>query len=188
MELVVGNINQLSKYQKIELFKYRHDIFVKKLGWELNTPDNIEVDQFDNEDSVYVIAKKYEEIVGCARLLPTTRPYLLEEVFPELLNGLQPPKSEEIWEVSRFTNSYLSNGVNNPDQIGGVEFGGFLKEVMRVAKREGAKKLISVSPIGIERLLRKSNIKAHRAGKPMIVNGHSILACWIDIDQLDEQD
>lgn len=77
-------------YSKIA--HYRHKVFVKRLGWPLQTQNGIELDQFDRPDTVYVVAQDDEGcIVGCARLLPTTRPYLLGEVFPQLLNGLAPP-------------------------------------------------------------------------------------------------
>ncbi len=36
------------------------------------------------------------------RLLPTTGPYMLADVFPQLLRGEDPPKAEHIWEISRF--------------------------------------------------------------------------------------
>ncbi len=42
------------------------------------------------------------EIIGTARLLPTTQPYLLGEVFPQLMNGLPVPACEDVWELSRF--------------------------------------------------------------------------------------
>ena len=51
---------------------------------------------------VYVVGEEAGRVVGCARLLPTTRPYLLGEVCPQLLNGMPPPSSPEIWELSRF--------------------------------------------------------------------------------------
>ena len=35
-------------------------------------------------------------------MLPTTRPYLLDEVFPHLLHGIAPPHSPDVWELSRF--------------------------------------------------------------------------------------
>jgi N-acyl-L-homoserine lactone synthetase len=55
-----------------------------------------------------------------------------------------------------------------------------LRESIACAVAHGAKRLISVSPIGVERLLRRTGIRSHRAGPPMIVDGHPIFACWID--------
>jgi N-acyl-L-homoserine lactone synthetase len=92
MKIVSGNQADLSPSLYADLGCYRHEVFVELLQWDLNTPEGIEQDQFDRQDTVYVVARNDEgRINGCARLLPTTKPYLLGEVFPELLNGLTPP-------------------------------------------------------------------------------------------------
>jgi len=57
-----------------------------------------------------------------------------------------------------------------------------LSTTIDCAAAHGAKRLITVSPIGIERLLRHTGVHAHRAGPPMIIDGHPIFACWIEID------
>ncbi len=188
MNILSGFSSQLTSTIKNDLFKYRFDVFVKTLGWNLNTPNGIEVDQFDHDETLYVVAKdNFGDIMGCARLLPTTKPYLLEVVFPELLNGLDVPKSSDIWEISRFTNvqpgeSTNNSAIGNNGQISELSFSNLLHSAIACAKAQGAKRLISVSPVGIERLLRKVGIKAYRAGPPKIIDGHAILACWIDIE------
>ncbi len=56
-----------------------------------------------------------------------------------------------------------------------------LKKAAECAASKGAKRLITVSPIGVERLIRRAGFHAHRAGPPMIVDGDPIFACWIEI-------
>jgi len=104
MEFLAGSSNEIPDNVRSELFHYRYKVFVEQLGWDLDTPHDREKDQFDHHDTLYVIARDiHKQVVGCARLLPTTSSYLLEEVFPQLLNGMPAPKSPEIWELSRFT-------------------------------------------------------------------------------------
>jgi len=188
MNVLSGFSSQLTSDVKAELFKYRYNVFIETLGWELDTPKDMEVDKFDHDETLYVVAKSNEgDVVGCARLLPTTEPYLLEEVFPELLNGQAAPKSPDVWEISRFTNLVSSQNetgmtVGNGGQISEMSFTELLQAAIQCAKKQGAKRLISVSPIGIERLLRKAGINGNRIGPPKVVNGHAIIACWIDID------
>ena len=178
---------QLSHETKDKLFNYRYQVFVKQLGWELDVQPNLEVDQFDHDQTLYIIATDDKDIVGCARLLPTTLPYLLEEVFPELLNGMPPPKEDTIWELSRFTSMDLKSNQSTPkDQLSNSTTAALIKKSMSVARRHGAKYIISVSPIGIERLLRGLDITAHRAGPPKIIDGYPLVACWIDL--LENQD
>lgn len=184
MDIISGIKNSLPEGMYSELSIYRHEVFVEMLGWELNAPTGYEQDQFDRSDTIYVVARGNDDrIVGCARLLPTTKPYLLGEVFPELLNGLSPPNSPDIWELSRFAAVDARNSTNT----GRVQYPSsgtlcLLRSAIQTAASLGAKRLISVSPIGMERLLRNSGFSSHRAGPPMIVDGHPIFACWIDID------
>lgn len=162
--------------------RYRHQVFVEQLGWELETRDGAELDQFDRPDTVYVVAQDDEgRINGCARLLPTTRSYLLGEVFPQLLNGLPPPCSADIWELSRFAAVDLNSPVPAQGQFSSPITIKLLQESIACAAAHGAKRLISVSPIGVERLLGRYGFHAHRAGPPMVVDGHPIFACWIEI-------
>ena len=183
MEYITSTSDSLEEQVRNEFFKYRYNVFVERLGWELETDCHAETDQFDHENTVYVIAvDDQDHITGCARLLPTTEPYLLEEVFPELLNGMRPPKSTEIWELSRFTSLDLNGqktGKNS--QFSSPATVELLKNTIECARARGAKRIISVSPLGIERLLRKAGFNAHRAGPPKIIGGYPLFACWIEL-------
>lgn len=163
---------------------YRRRVFVETLGWELDTQNGMELDQFDRPDTVYVVAQDDNGSVnGCARLLPTNQPYLLGEVFPQLLNGLPPPCSPEVWELSRFAAVDFNNHTDSAlGQFSSPIAIGLLQESIACAAVHGAKRLITVSPLGIERLLRRAGFHAHRAGPPMIIGGHPIFACWIGVD------
>ncbi len=186
MHYVSGSYTQLNQSEKNQLFKYRHEVFVGQLGWELETPNGLDIDQYDHEKTMYVIAKNDQsDVVGCARLLPTTEPYLLEEIFPELMEGNDLPKSSDIWEISRFSAFDLGTDVGGRT---GHQFSSkaaieLLRATIQCAIRRGAKKIISVSPIGIERLLRAAGFAAKRAGSPKNIDGHSLFACWIELQE-----
>lgn len=185
MEFISGPTHHLPEKTPYNLARYRFQVFVEELGWKLDTNNGIELDQFDRPDTQYIVARdEYEQIIGCARLLPTTKPYLLEEVFPQLLNGKKPPKSEEVWELSRFTALNLNNQDSiQPNQLSSKSTLQLLDKVIEYAKQHGAKRLISVSPIGVERLLRNTKYHTHRAGPPMVIDGHPLIACWIYLDE-----
>jgi N-acyl-L-homoserine lactone synthetase len=184
MYVLSGASEELPKGLHSKVSTYRHKVFVEQLGWELNTQNGAELDQFDRPDTVYVVAQDDEgQVFGCARLLPTTRPYLLGEVFPQLLNGLPPPNSPDVWELSRFAAMDLNNHTSKQGQFSSPVAIKLLQESIARAASHGAKRLITVSPIGIERLLRRAGFHSHRAGPPMIVDGHPIFACWIELKQ-----
>lgn len=185
MHIFSGAAEKLPAGLYTDIARYRHTVFVEQLGWALQVRDGMEQDQFDCHDTLYVVARNGEgRIYGCARLLPTTRPYLLSEVFPQLLNGLPAPRSKDVWELSRFAAVDISaKPTSESRQFSSSIAVELLQESIACAAERGAKRLITVSPIGIERLLRKAGFYAHRAGPPMIIDGHPIFACWIEIDQ-----
>jgi acyl homoserine lactone synthase len=169
-------------YRKVG--QYRQKVFVETLGWDLQTRDGMELDQFDRPDTLYMVSQDDEGCVnGCARLLPTHRPYLLGEVFPELMNGQPVPCSPEIWELSRFAAvDFNARGGAALAQFSSGIAVQLLRQAIACAAEQGARRLITVSPIGIERLLRHTGVHAHRAGPPMIIDGHPIFACWIEVE------
>lgn len=82
----------------------RKRIFVDALKWNIPVVDGkYEIDQFDNEDAVYLLALdgKKETHLGSVRLLPSSKPHLLGDVFPTLCdNGV--PRGDDIWEITRL--------------------------------------------------------------------------------------
>jgi len=51
-----GTINSFSGEYFRGLSQYRYRVFVEMLGWELQCQADFEVDQFDRDDTVYVVA------------------------------------------------------------------------------------------------------------------------------------
>lgn len=86
-----------------EMHRQRKKVFVDRLGWDLPmTQGDLEVDQFDDEAAVYLLAlDRSGAVTGSLRLLPSLRPHLLGDLFPHLCDG-PVPRGEEVWEVSRF--------------------------------------------------------------------------------------
>lgn len=177
----------------LSLARYRFQIFVKQLGWNLPCQGNgIERDKYDRADTVYVTTRDEQgDICGCARLLPTHRPYLSKELFPELLAGDAPaPASPDVWELSRFA----AGPAADPAAAGGVPPGAWsrrpewavrplLASVVECAARRGARRLIGVTFASMERLFRRIGVRSQRCGREQNIDGKRVIACWIDIDQ-----
>lgn len=180
MKTIIGKSKELSPAIEQALAVYRHRIFIERLGWTLPVENGVERDQFDHDDTLYVMTRDAEgAICGCARLLPTSAPYLLSEVFPHLMAGAPVPRSSEVWELSRFAAAAVGQNATVDARI---NTRCLLAESVRIAAAHGAKRLITVSPLGIERLLHRMGVHAHRAGPPMLAEGKPIFACWIEID------
>ncbi|RZL86032.1 MAG: GNAT family N-acetyltransferase [Variovorax sp.] len=183
MEILAGRPGDMAPRVLEDVARYRHKVFVETLGWDLVTEHGLERDQFDREDTLYLAARdSAESIVGTARLLPTDRPYLLGDVFPQLLSGMPVPCDPRIWELSRFAAvDFTATQGSALGQFSSPVAVALLEESLAIARRNGVERIITVSPLGVERLLRREGFRAHRAGPPMIVGGHPIFACWIEV-------
>jgi len=183
IQTISGSSSDFSPELENTIAQYRHKIFIERLGWPLPTENGLERDQFDRPDTVYVIARDTKgEICGCARLLPTTRSYLLGEIFPNLIPGLAIPCSADVWELSRFAAAPINN-ISETALDTAANTRCLLAAAVASATEHGAKRLITVSPLGVERLLYRMGVHAHRAGPPIFVDGKPIFACWIEIDE-----
>ena len=85
------------------MYCLRHRVFKERLGWSVTSIEGREHDKYDDLRPVYLLCRnEHDEVEGCWRLLPTTGPYLLKDVFGELLHGHPAPQDTRIWEISRF--------------------------------------------------------------------------------------
>ena len=57
-----------------------------------------------------------------------------------------------------------------------------LAAVVECAAQLGARQLIGVTFLSMERLFRRIGVHAHRAGPAQRIDGRMVVACWIDID------
>ncbi len=86
------------------MLRDRKTVLMDRLGWDLQSPDGLhEIDQFDSEDTQYLIVHQAStgRHLGSVRLLPSTGPHLLGDVFPHLCaDGV--PVGPDVWEITRL--------------------------------------------------------------------------------------
>ncbi|WP_175710895.1 acyl-homoserine-lactone synthase [Burkholderia ambifaria] len=183
LTLLSGRSADLSRETMNRLAEFRHKVFIQELGWSLPTGDGIEFDDFDHADTLYVVAcDRNGEIVGCGRLLPTDEPYLLGEVFPDLMGGASLPCARNVWELSRFAMS-MPRGESLTAEESWQNTRALMSEIVRVAHAHGANRLIAFSVLGNERLLKRMGVNVHRAAPPQMIDGKPTLPFWIEIDE-----
>lgn len=86
-----------------ELYHFRYRVFVQHAGWNLPCRQQQERDEFDTHDAVHLVSRAANgRIAGLLRLLPTTAPYMIEKLWPDLLAPYPAPRSPQIWEVTRL--------------------------------------------------------------------------------------
>lgn len=86
-----------------EMHRHRKVVFVERAGWKLSVEADRELDGYDRADTVYLLAKSQPEgeLLASARLLPTTAPHLMSDLFAAACRG-GVPRGPTIWEASRF--------------------------------------------------------------------------------------
>lgn len=86
-----------------QMHRHRKLVFVDRLRWSMPVSGDLEIDAYDRPDTVYLIAMRTrsEPVLASARLLPTTGPHLMGDLFAHAC-AAGPPSGPTIWEASRF--------------------------------------------------------------------------------------
>lgn len=167
-----------------KMFRFRTEMFCRRLNWQLQVTDGLEKDQYDALDPVYLVARTTRlDVESCARLLPTTGPYMLREVFAEMLQGEAAPQADDVWELSRFAvipegSAKCQQATLHPVTLrmmqGAVDF----------ADRNGISRYVVVTSVALERLLRRIGLSMRRFGRgeAMRIGGVLSVACWLHVN------
>lgn len=179
--VAMGSNTQLNVNVMRLLDQFRHDVFVKRLGWSLPMMNGVERDQYDTADAQYVVLSDGpERVTACARLLPTTGNYMLPDLFPQLLGSCAPPKDAAVWELSRFATSVRETREGRVLSLSKPTLE-LLDLVYEHARKLDVARLVLVTSIGIERLMLRAGVNAHRLGPPARVDGNLCVALYIEV-------
>lgn len=163
------------------MYELRHEVFVKRLGWKLNCPEGLEIDQFDHEDAVYLVMTNDQgQAIACARLLPTLKPNLIMDVFPFLIDGGRLPISRTTWEITRFAVDHrrerlgsLAEGANPAAML--------YCAIFEFAYRAGLEQMVSVSDRRMERIIRRFGGMMERTGRVYKMDGVEMVGELYDV-------
>lgn len=120
LHVVSARNRELYERQVEESFHIRHRIYVAERGWhDLDRGDKREVDQFDNDDAIYLLAldESTRGVLGGSRLVPSIKPHLMSEVFPQLASVRPLPREPAVFEWTRF---YVIPARREPHAISAV--------------------------------------------------------------------
>jgi N-acyl-L-homoserine lactone synthetase len=174
-----------SNYLGVELMRlmheFRHDIFVKRLGWSLPLVAGVERDEYDTEEAAYLVVRdESDRVTACARLLPTLGRYMLPELFPQLLGGRPEPRSAAVWELSRFAANVRETGEGRVLSLSKPTLD-LLEQVFGFAREKHISRLLLVTSVSIERLMLRAGVAAHRISHPATVDGKLCVALFIEV-------
>ncbi|KPY71497.1 Autoinducer synthesis protein RhlI [Pseudomonas syringae pv. syringae] len=157
MEILAGSASELGDSVYQSLIRFRYEVFIRKLRWRLPLDQQtarVETDQFDTPHARYIVGLEDGQVVSCARLLPTLKPYLLGEVFA-WISDAPLPVDPHVWEVSRFAAAKQAG----PD-VGAALF----RHALLEAGASGADTVVAVTTVQLERYFRRHGIWHERMG------------------------
>lgn len=129
-----------------QMFAQRKTMFIDKLGWDLSARNGQEIDEFDTQDTIYLVCidEQGGAIRNSLRLNPTIKPHLMSEILSEYCaKGV--PRGETIWEISRYC--YNPNYMRRHDRFDAMKQ--MMCGVMECSILYGLKKLTFVQHTAI---------------------------------------
>ncbi|MDB5118631.1 MAG: acyl-homoserine-lactone synthase [Mucilaginibacter sp.] len=157
----------------------RTKIFKTKKRWPVTIIDNMEIDEYDELNPFYLLIEDDSApnlIIGCWRILPTLGPYMLKNTFPELTSEAL-PESDDVWELSRFA---IQSTGTLPMQFSALSVGA-INQIIHFGIKNKLKGYVTVSSLGIERLLRRTDLPVKRLGEPKTIGTEKAVALFVDL-------
>ena len=163
MIIIVDGLNK-HQFQPLldDMFRLRARVFAGRLGWEVNIENDMEIDQFDHMDPSYIIGVDDNmNVISCARVLQTTGPHMLSDVFNAILCGQDPVRSPTIWESTRFcVDTARLKGEKSKHTVSTATCE-LMLGILEYAQDSGITDIITVIDPVMERVLKRSNNAPH---------------------------
>lgn len=149
-----------------QMFRLRAETFDERLKWDVEVQDGWERDSFDDLNPLYLLSVDQNGILqGALRLLPTTGPHMLRDVFGVLMEDDEPVVSPLIWESTRFCVSPKLASIRTENRLNRVT-GELLAGIVEVGQQAGLTSVISVYDARMKRVLRLAGCPADEIGSP----------------------
>lgn len=179
MLITVNKANKACEHIALRsMFAARKRVFVDLLKWNLPVlADRFEVDHFDDPNASYLIVTDPSgEHLASARLLPTTRPALLDSLFPFLVAG-PVPQGDRIAEITRFC---LSRDVSARERRVARDM--LLVGLVEHALANGIDTYTGVAELSWFRQIQTFGWRCRQLGEACEHEGRLLVALRIDID------
>jgi len=162
-----------------EMFEARKQVFVDLLGWDVPVLDErYEVDQFDDEHAAYLIVGCGDgRHAGSARLLKSTRPHILDTLFPNLCASA-PPTGPDVLEITRFC---LGRDQSARERLETRNI--LVSSLVRYALEHGIATYTGVAEMGWLQQILAFGWRCRPLGLPRTIGGRMLGALRIDISE-----
>lgn len=161
--------HQYARYGALldQIFRLRKRVFADQLGWKVTVSGAYEKDVYDDLNPAYLIwcDETASQLYGCVRLMPTTGPTLLYDVFRETFPSSCDLVAPSIWEGTRMCIDDEALMKDMPDLRPDRAFGLLLLALCEVALDHGIDTLISNYEPHMKRLYERAGAKPDELGR-----------------------
>ena len=86
-----------------QLLRLRYRQFKERQNYEVRVYKDMEYDQYDTPETVYLVwLGEQNAVCGTSRLNPTCGPYMLKDIWSDMVEGHELPASSDVWEGTRI--------------------------------------------------------------------------------------
>ncbi len=159
--------------------RLRHRVFVEQQRWDVPTFHGMEYDQYDTPAAVYLVWRDFEgEARAVARLSPTNRPYMVRDLWPDLVQSRALPDSPHIWEGTR-----LCVDQKLPKDIRRRAVSELLAGCLEYGLAHDIHEYIIVAPMIVLRTYKLCGCSIEALGTPRAIDGAELTAATCDVDE-----
>jgi N-acyl-L-homoserine lactone synthetase len=157
--------------------RLRYKMFVARQKWSVPSYRQLEYDEFDTPAATYILTvDDQHRALGSVRLIPTTRPYMVESLWPTLVNT-ELPHCASVWEASRFGCDRDLDAASRRCVVAQLILG-----CQEFGIATGIAQYLGVMPVRIFKYVIAANgCPVTQAGPALRLNGHETAAAHIDV-------
>ncbi|WP_353646895.1 acyl-homoserine-lactone synthase [Mesorhizobium sp. WSM2239] len=150
-----------------QMFRLRKKVFYDKLGWDVSVRGEWERDSYDELGPAYLlwVDREARVVYGAIRLLPTTGPTLLYDVFRRTFPDRVDLVAPGIWEGTRMCVDEALLQRDHPGTEAGHAFCLLLLALCEVALAHGIHTMVSNYEPHLKRIYQKAGAELDELGR-----------------------
>ena len=166
-----------------EMHRLRARVFKDRLNWDVKVEQGKERDRFDDCNPLYLLSVDTSgTVMGTLRLLSTTGPNMLRDVFPMLLAEGEVVESPTIWESTRFAVDGSAAPTPNGGKVNRVTTE-LLCGIVEIGIMAGLTDIVSVFDAHMLRVLRTAGYAPELLGRPQKIGAVTTHAGLFDVSE-----
>jgi len=185
-EYTVKNIS--SEDELLQAFRLRHEVFCEELGWVPQTPDRLEMDDYDDYAVSFGIFDAESELVAYLRLIMPTDRFMMEREFRHMVSPDHVIRKEhDTAEISRLCISLDARRDQADTGFGKHTLSVvLLKGVYRWCELNGIRYLYAVTEDKVYRIARARGFTFELIGEPISMpEGINVVVIRLNWDEFE---